>query len=444
MSAILFAKPPLSDVVDILLADVAVRIQLSPSNYTLAIDRYNTVNQWIERDGSPLQDQVQIFYAQGSMAIGTTIASKLENDEFDIDVIAQLNLPCATPPSLALDVLEKAIRGEKGSRYYNMTTRCTRCVQIQYADNMHLDVTPMVRLNELPDRCGLIFHAKENGPHPDDISIIANPYGFAEWFKIKTPPELDFAAAFAKREVFYNHAIAVSKADAEPVPEQAPAQRKSKAVIALQLLKRWRNIRYDKREGRRPASIVLAKLVADAANQTATLSEELLFQAQQMLTLFVGADQQRQLIEIRNPACSDDVFTDRWPASLYEQRVFLNDLRVLVTKLERLVSSCDLATMREILTGLFGERPALEAITAFNKSAGSAIAAGKSFHNTAGGCFDLAASGVTTTVSTSVVAASSTRATPKHTHFGGDLTHDIDARTNPAHAHALSSIQDHS
>lgn len=420
MNAIVLPKSPLSDVVDLLLADVAIRIQLSPSNYTLAVDRYATVNQWIERDESPLKNRVQLFYPQGSMSIGTTIASKLDTDEFDIDLIAQLDLPRTTPPGIVLDTLEAAIRGEKGSRYYDMTTRCTRCVQIQYGDNMHLDVTPMVRLDELPDRCGYIFHARENGPHADDLAIIANPYGFGEWFKIKTPPELDFAIAFATREAAYELTVEFAKAEAEPVPAQTPAHRKSKAVIALQLLKRWRNIQYDGRAGRRPASVMLAKLIADSANQTTTLSEELLFQAKQMHAFFDAADRQHELVDIRNPVCDEDVFTDRWPSSLHEQRVFLTDLRVLIVKLERLVSGCDLATMREILADLFGERPTVEAITAFNKSAGSAISSGKSFHNTSGGRFDLAKSGVAAVVSSPIATPSSARETPKHTNFGGD------------------------
>lgn len=419
MSTVLLPKNPLADVVDVLLADVAVRIQLSPTNYKLAVSRYDTVNTWIDRDGSPLQDKVQLFYPQGSMAIGTTIASKLETDEFDIDLIAQLDVPVWTPPSEVLNVLEAAIRGEKGSRYYEVTTRCTRCIQIQYADDMHLDVTPMIRIAELPDRCGLISHAKECVALPDDKSIIANPYGFAAWFKNKTPPELDFAMDFALRESAYDRALVLDKAETEPVPAQTPTHRKSKAVIALQLFKRWRNIRYDAREGRRPASVLLAKLVADSANHTTTLSQEMLFQAREMLAFFEEADNLRKLVDVRNPTCTEDVFTDRWPASLHEQRVFLTDLRDLVGKLERLVSRCDLADMREILADLFGERPALEAVTEFNRSAGKAIATGNSFHNTSGGRFDLAASGVATAIPASA-AASPARATPKHTHFGGD------------------------
>jgi len=54
---------------DILLADVAVRIQLPPSLYDVAAGRYETIQKWIEREGSPLAGRVIRFYPQGSMAI---------------------------------------------------------------------------------------------------------------------------------------------------------------------------------------------------------------------------------------------------------------------------------------------------------------------------------------------------------------------------------------
>ena len=69
------------------------------------------------------------------MATGSTIASKLRTDEYDIDLIAELDIPVNTAPHEVLSLLERAVRGEHGSRYFDVTTRCTRCVQIQYADN---------------------------------------------------------------------------------------------------------------------------------------------------------------------------------------------------------------------------------------------------------------------------------------------------------------------
>ena len=77
--------------IDLLLADVAIRVQLSRTDHDKAVRRYETVSEWIEREGSPLVDLVALFYPQGSMAIGATTAAR-GTDEFDIDVVAQLLL----------------------------------------------------------------------------------------------------------------------------------------------------------------------------------------------------------------------------------------------------------------------------------------------------------------------------------------------------------------
>lgn len=419
MNARISPKLPLAEPVDLLLADVAVRIQLSPTHYNLAVSRYGTINDWIERDGSPLKDRVALFYPQGSMAIGATIASKVESDEFDIDLIAQLDLHPDSAPHDVLNLLEQAIRGDRGSRYYEQTERCTRCIQVQYADGMHLDVTPMIRLMGSPERAGYIFHSPEGRSTAEDKRIVANPYGFADWFEQQTPVEADFAKAFAEREIAYASTLLVEKADADPVPDQQPAHLKSRALIALQLLKRWRNLRYDGRNSRRPASVLLAKLVGDSANHTASLSEELEYQAQRMHAFFAEAEREQRLVHVENPSCRGDVFTDRWPSNLHEQRVFRLDLEDLLVKLARLRAGCSLSVMQEILVDLFGERPAVEAVRHLNESMGQAIVDGRSHHNASGGRFDLGTSGVLGSAGISAASSvPSVRATPKHTHYG--------------------------
>ena len=197
----------LTDPVDLLLADVAIRVQLSRTEYGKAVDRYETINKWIERDGSPLKDRVQLFYAQGSMAIGATIASKMRTDEFDIDIVAQLELPPGISPKQALDLLFEAIRGEPGSKYHSMTERRTRCVTVKYADGMHLDVTPMVRMQHTPERQSIIFHHRAEAPQEPSYPLVANPYGFAQWFKFNTPNDQAFADIFEKRAWEYEDAL---------------------------------------------------------------------------------------------------------------------------------------------------------------------------------------------------------------------------------------------
>ena len=283
------ARPQLESAVDSLLAEVAIRIQLSKTNYDKAVSRYIAVSEWIERDGSLLKDRVQVFYPQGSMAIGATIASKLRTDEFDIDVAAQLDLPTLISPTDALDGLFVAINGELGSRYHGMAERKTRCVTVNYHDDMHLDVTPMLRRVETPERESWIFgtsvlrHLSDPGER-----LIANSYGFAEWFKANTPLDSDFVRTFEDRAAEFE-SLMMKRADSESVPPQEPPFRKSKAVVVLQLLKRWRNVQYDSRPGRRPPSIMIAKLVADASGGNEQLSDELVKQARSMLSVFKAA-----------------------------------------------------------------------------------------------------------------------------------------------------------
>ena len=306
---------------DLLLADVAIRIQLSRTDYDKAVRRYETISEWIERDGSPLVDLVTLFYPQGSMAIGATTAAR-GTDEFDIDVVAQLLLAENVSPSIALDMLYEAVRGEPGSRYHRMTKRRTRCVTVEYQDGMHIDITPAVRRWGTPDRESWIFHDRPEAQDEPSSRLIANPYGFAEWFNEHTPPDEPFADFYVQRTTDYERALMAAEADAESVPDQEPPSKKSTGTIALQLLKRWRNVQYEYRSGRRPPSIMMAKLVADAANQTNGLGEELLFQAEHLVREFRAAHVRKCLIRVTNPVCEQDVLTDRWPSSLHEQGIF--------------------------------------------------------------------------------------------------------------------------
>jgi len=407
-------RPPLSEPVDVLLADVAIRVQLSRTDYGKADQRYQTLGNWIDRRGSPLERRVDLVYAQGGMAIDATIASRLTTDEYDVDFIAQLDLPRGTAPQAVLDLLFSSIRGERGSLYYDMTERRTRCVTVSYADKMHVDITPMIRLHERPERVSHLFHSKPEDAADPDRTLVANPYGFAEWFKATTPLDHEFARVFMERSREYERMVLAQKAESEDLPDQKPVPLKSKAVIVLQLIKRWRNVRYDRRSTRRPPSVMMAKLVADAANSTETLSEELLHQARAMLAALQQWHRVGLLIHVVNPACPEDVLTDRWPASRREQAEFIADLEDLVRKVERLVAGCPLDEMRAIMADLFGEAPAEQAFHAFNERMGTAIRDGLARHAAGTGRVSLPASGLLT----GVAAPAAARPSPRHTFFG--------------------------
>jgi hypothetical protein len=381
--------------VDLLLADIAIRVQLTATDYEKAVSRYQAINDWLERDGSPLQGHVVLLYPQGSMAICATIASKLKTDEFDIDIVAELALRLDADPERVLDLLFDAIRGEPGSRYYAMTTRRNRCVTVSYADGMHLDITPSVLMPKLLPKTSIIFHHKRETPHVPGYRLLANPHGFAEWFIANTPLDHVFAEAYAARADSMERGMAMDKAEVVPVPDRQGAHQKSKAVIALQLLKRWRNVRYDNRKTvRRPPSVMIAKLIAVAANGTETLSEEVLHQARHLYEVISEAQARGRAVQVRNPRCDEDIFTDRWPESLAVQQQFLDDLADFIAKMTYLVEGdCDLAEMQAVMADLFGENPTGAVFKSFIEGLGRQIGSGRSVYQPGTSRLDLTKTG---------------------------------------------------
>lgn len=346
---------------DKLLADIAIRVQLSPTLHRQATERYRTLDEWIRRRDSPLAGLVERTYPQGSMRIGTTINSRVTDDEFDIDVVTQLRVPRDTAPRDVLDALFAVVRGKPGSRYFACTSRRGRCVTVGYSDQMHVDLTPAVRLLGTHPRESLIFEHDPTRRSDPGRSLIANPYGFAEWFNLQLPDDQVFSQWFLRCSEAYDRLLA-----AEPVPPPVPASQKSRVIVALQLLKRWRNVQYDQRTGRRPPSVVLSKLVGDVAAEASRcgpgLLHVLLRLAQSLRAEFKCRHAGDRLIEVANPVCPADVLTDRWPLRLAAQEMFITDLTNLTANLQRLQQSSSVPEIRRILVGLFGEAPTNKAI----------------------------------------------------------------------------------
>ena len=413
----LTAASPFANPLDVMLADIAMRIQLSKTNHSLAEDRYNAIADWLERPNSPLRDKVSLLYPQGSMSIGATISSRLKNDEFDLDIIAELVLSASLTPSQVLDTLYQAIKGEPDSRYYDMTKRNSRCVTVHYADGMHLDITPAIRMPEQAPRISTIFHSNPDDPAVADKKIPANPYGFSEWYIEQTPPDQHFALAYAERVGSYERGMIFAEAQSEDIPEPDPFYQKSAVTVSQQLLKRWRNVKYDRRSGRRPPSVLLAKLMADSKMGNGRLSAELGFQVSKLLTLFQQHQTQGRLIIVTNPRCAVDVFSDRWPANLAEQEQFLDDLTDFSAKLTRLTANIDLNEMKKILAGLFGEHPSHQVIADFNDRLGAKIDSGQSRYQPSSGKIDLVSSGIAPAIIAPKVTAKASR---PHNFYGED------------------------
>lgn len=323
-------RNPFDDPLDRILAEIALSAQLPPSLHRKAGGRYAAVRAHLEADAA-FEGQIEHFYPQGSMAIDATISNRGTDDEYDLDIVSQLGGQFRQMDPLAILLeLERALKEYSVRK----VVRQSRCVTLYYADRMHLDITPGLRAYGKIDRESYITHAKGPTVSADDRFVDMNAFGFAEWYRGRTPLEYRMAKAF--HDHWLNLEASSLRADAEvdEVPDQCEFVVKNTATLALQLVKRFRNIRYADYDGRIPPSVMLSYYAGIAAKPDSTLSEMVIRLANWIIGDIEQASRHGQRLHVANPICEDDVFTDRWPETIRRQGEFAGYLKELVTGLE--------------------------------------------------------------------------------------------------------------
>ena len=408
---------PEAPIAEVLLAETAIRIELPPSRHRLAVERYLAVCSYLEGVDGPLAGRVERLYPQGSMAIGATIKARRRDDGYDVDIVAEIDLPLTTPPAEVLDALFNALNGKLGSLYNGKVKRQSRCVTIYYADGMHIDITPAVLLDLWDERKSQIYHAKERTPPATHYVKTMNSWAFCEHFKANTPVDIAFRDAYEKRVAVNDRAL-VADAQIDPVPDQKTNGGKSATLVAHQLLKRNRNLRYqNRRDKRMPPSVMMAALAVEVDVTGGSISEALFAISADLLARLEQAEAESTLIEVRNPKCDEDSFTDRWPENHEAQRLFIDDLKLFRSQLQKLVAGDQSLEQMQVLLGkMFGEGPVREAVKDHAQKIGAAVQEGKRSHLSTGRVVPSIALGL----------QKSPPRARAHTFYGGEIDLDED------------------
>jgi len=221
---------------DELLHRIAVDLQLTPTQHKTADLRYGAIGQWLEGPGSPLQGAHPTIYPQGSLRIGTTV-KPLARQEYDLDLVCELQLDwrLLTNPVDLLNAVEERLR--QHGQYRQMIERKNRCVRINYAGDFHLDILPACPDPSSGPGCVVVPDRRAQGWRP------SNPQGYAEWFENRAKL---FQTLLTERMA--------------PLPGWQPENMKPPLKIAVQLLKRWRDIAYARVAEHAPSSIILTTL----------------------------------------------------------------------------------------------------------------------------------------------------------------------------------------
>lgn len=390
-----------------LLFDVAHRVQLSPTKHDLAVGHYQALCEYVDRVGSPLHGLVGICYPSGSFGIGAVVASRVRTNQHDLDVVLELLVHKSTPPAVVLSLLFQAIQGEYGSRYYGKVTLNSRCVTVEYDDGFKVDLMPLVRDGSLIERRGVLFHHKDGEAYQKPV----NPFGFKTLYNETVEADPEFIKAF--RESARTRIIA--KAVAEPMDDHVGLEEKSPRTVALQLLKRFRDVRFRQpshKDRRPPPSVVLAAYALEKPTPRSSLLWELMELADYIREQLAAATMRDQLVDVRNPSWWEDRFTDRWPASVGDQKLFQTDLVELIHQLEAVARDVfSPVETKQILQGLFGETAATHAINEMMERKGRDADLGRLKFGTSGALLTGAAA---------ATASSSRAAIRPSTDFGGD------------------------
>lgn len=380
---------PFGDPLDAILAEIAINLQLPPGLHEKAVGRYGSVCRHIDRPGSPLAGRVSCFYPQGSMAIDATISTRGTDDEYDLDAVAEITGGVEGPEKL-LDLLEAALAGYPVSQI----ERKTRCITLYYADGMHLDVTPSRRLAP-KEKEGVIAHAKRGRPS-EHRYVPMNAFGFCEWYKLRAPVEERFALALNER-LYAEHGVKFAAAEIEDVPEQTPLIIKSVTTVALQLIKRHRNVLYAESSGRMPPSVMLSCHAGHAARPGMGLADMVMRQARWTARAIDQAEHAGKLLEVPNPEFSAERFTDRWPENHTQQRDYAAALDSLADGLQvARERGRQLEDLQVWLRGQFGERAVTRSVKAFNERLGRKVQDREHGYTRSGGLFVPAAPAILT------------------------------------------------
>lgn len=235
---------------------------------------------------------------------------------------------------------------------------------------------PVARLAGEPPRAGNLFHHKpETG---ETFHKPVNPWGFADHFNRRVEFDPAFYDLFKGRRLLVEGQLSI-KADTQPMPDHAPLEEKSPRVVALQLIKRARDIAYRNRTGRRqPPSVVLGAIALDAGPVRSRLIDEVIQIATFIRSGLLSKDGPRGTVQVLNPVYPPDDFTDRWPEDSAAQSLFDADLRRLIVDLYHLRNdNPGLEQKKEILKRHFGETAADYALESYLDSRRFEAEAGK-------------------------------------------------------------------
>lgn len=343
-----------------LFEDLAEELDVPATKYEQAKQHYEGVGKWLGADGSALASMAPKVYVQGSFLLGTAVSPVHEDQDYDIDLVCELD----TSPA---KYTHRRLKQLVGNRIYESETyrpllqpEKRRCWTIRYAKSLrfHLDVLPAIPrpayvapTSGIPpswDKSALWITDKTLA---ENVAIwpSSNPIGYAEWFRRRM-----YQVFMARKRLLAE----ARKASVEAVPDyevRTPLQR------VVQLLKRHRDLRFEG-DPDRPISVIITTLAATAYGSEESVGECLVNIVPRFASLF---ENRAGTLWLPCPVAPSENLADRWTTEPRKRERFFEWLKLVESDVAAFRSGRSIGEQERALGTAFGKSSATGAVQRF-------------------------------------------------------------------------------
>lgn len=301
----------------IILRKMLAELEIPESAYEKAVSRYKDIGEWFARKESSLNQFDPHVFPQGSFRLGTVIKPINGSEEYDLDLSCKLRKGISKQThsqEQVKNLVGKELEAYRVARGIQEKLEPKhRCWRLNYQDvlNFHADVVPAIpedqqRKIQLGE--AIRNNESEQFAYAADTTVvitddrttnyrtisddwkISNPEGYASWFEDRM-----------RGPALFNQ---LEKAQIDKVPTY---KKKTPLQQTVQLLKRHRDIMFEKAPDKKPISIIITTLAARAYNGETDLGVAITNILNKMGTL-VRSSKPR----VPNPVDPNEDFADRW------------------------------------------------------------------------------------------------------------------------------------
>ena len=279
-----------------ILEKIASAIDISEALFDKAEIEYTALGKWIDE---ATQSYAINIYPQGSFALGTVIKPLTDNDEYDLDLVCELEKSYGlSAKQLKVNIIKPLLISYKKTTTDIVEKRRCWCVEYDHFKGFHMDVIPAIHGE---------YHIKitEKDEEKNTYEYIgSNPKGYIDWFNGRK--RIRYAKIL---EAVQHSKIVKCEADIAPIKEY---QLKTPLQKAIQILKRHRDKMFENDKNNiAPISIIITTLVAHLYNNEETIYDVLASFVNGARS-YIDKNKKNGNYYIENPSFTGENFSDKW------------------------------------------------------------------------------------------------------------------------------------